>query len=69
MGGKGHGGNATGLAYVEYGMGGKWLELLLGLPIPTTLLTRADEVIEWRNVRLWHKADIPAVLPNVRFWE
>jgi hypothetical protein len=20
------------------------------------------------DVRIWHKADIPAVLPNVRFW-
>ena len=33
---------------------------MLGLTVPTSLLARADEVIDEPNVRYWHKADIVA---------
>jgi hypothetical protein len=41
---------------------------LLGLTVPPYLLARADQVAALQNVCFWHKADITAVLINVRFW-
>ena len=41
----------------------------LGLTVPPSPLTAADEVIEWVvHVRFWHKADIPGCTAHVRYW-
>jgi len=45
----------------------------LGITVPSTLLSIADEVIEWAHfaalhfVGYWHKADMPGAFSNVRF--
>jgi hypothetical protein len=46
----------------------------LGLTVPQSLLSTADEVIEYvifaaaQNVCFWHKADIATRSVDVRFW-
>jgi hypothetical protein len=39
-----------------------------GVAIPATLLARADEVIEYINVRFWPKANIVSCNAHVRYW-
>jgi hypothetical protein len=37
--------------------------------VPLSFLAQPAEVMEYGDVCFWHKADIPAAVNNVRFWE